>query len=376
MGGNAMPGITLRMTGRLLVGFAAIVAILAIAVGYTVFMVTGVGSTVDRMVTLRTPVAIQSTQLVGNLYSTLATLRGYLLTGNPQGKLDRAAMWKEMDATTADFDRMADRFTDSENKRRWNETKTLMREFRAAQDKAEAVAFTPDAYPATKLLVAEAAPRADAMFSEVTRMINEEEGLEATPERKRLLKTMADIRGNFAAAMAQLRMYLMSGDKAERERFAKPWDAFNKAFAALTAQTELLTASQATAFANFTKARAELSPLPEQMIAIRESAQWNMPVHVLVSEAAPRALKILDLLDGPKQADGTRSGGIKTSQQELLTRESREVRDGISFLAMVEWILLVTGLAAAGVIVFLTARSTVRPIRVLTGGMLQLADGK
>src|SRR5437868_14140577 len=119
MGGNAMPGIRLRMTGRLLVGFAAIVAILAVAVGYTVFMVGGIGTTVDRMVTLRTPVAIQSTQLVGNLYSTLATLRGYLLTGNPQGKADRAAMWKEMDATTADFDKMAQRFTNPENQRKW-----------------------------------------------------------------------------------------------------------------------------------------------------------------------------------------------------------------------------------------------------------------
>jgi methyl-accepting chemotaxis protein len=371
-----MLGINLRMTGRLLVGFGAIVAILAAAVGYTVFMVSGVGSTVDRMVTLRTPVAIQSTQLVGNLYSTLATLRGYLLTGNPQGKADRAAMWKEMDATATDFDRMADRFTNPENKRRWSETRTLMGEFRAAQDKAEAIAFTPDAYPATKLLVTEAAPRAETMFSEITKMINEEEGLEATPERKRLLKMMADVRGNFAAATAQLRMYLLSGDKADRERFAKPWDTYNKAVDALTAQRQLLTASQGAAFATFTKLRAEFAPLPDRMIAVRDTPQWNMPVHILVTEAAPRALKILDLLDGPKQADGTRSGGIKTNQQEVLAQESRDVRNDISFLTMVEWILLVVGLAAAAVIVFLTARSTVRPIRALTGGMLQLADGK
>src|SRR5215471_12361745 len=111
-----MFGIHLRMTGRLLVGFAAVVAILAIAVVTTVYMVGGISTTVERMVTLRTPVAIQSTQLVGNLYSTLATLRGYLLTGNPQGKADRAAMWKEMDATAVDFDKMAAQFTNPENR--------------------------------------------------------------------------------------------------------------------------------------------------------------------------------------------------------------------------------------------------------------------
>src|SRR4051812_29116612 len=189
--GESMPGITLRMTGRLLVGFAAIVAILAAAVGYTVFMVNGVSVTVDKMVTLRTPVAISSTQLVGNLYSTLATLRGYLLTGNPQGKLDRAGMWKEMDATVAEFDKKAELFTNPENKQKWAAAKALVGEFRAAQDKAEAVAFTPEAYPATKLLVTEAVPKVQTMFSEITKMIDEEEGLEATSERKRLLKAMA-----------------------------------------------------------------------------------------------------------------------------------------------------------------------------------------
>jgi methyl-accepting chemotaxis protein len=370
-----MFGIKLRMTGRLLVGFAAVVAILAVAVVATVYMVGGISTTVDRMVTLRTPVAIQSTQLVGNLYSTLATLRGYLLTGNPQGKADRAAMWKEMDATAADFDKMAQHFTNPENRRKWADTKALMGEFRAAQDKAEGLAFTPDAFPATKLLVTEAAPRVESMFSEITKMINEEEGLEATAERKRLLKAMADVRGNLAAAVAQLRMYLLSGDKADRDRFAKPWDTFNKAFVALGAQKQLLSPAQKTSFDTFTKAKAEMAPLPEKMFAVREAAQWNMPVHVLVTEAAPRALKILDLLDGPKQVDGTRSGGIKTNQQLMLAQESHDVTKEISFLSLLEWILLVAGLAAAGVIVWLTARSTVKPIRALTGGMLQLADG-
>jgi methyl-accepting chemotaxis protein len=82
----------LRIRGRLISGFAAICAILAISVGYTAFAVGGVSAIINRMVNLRTPVALASTELVGNLYSTLATLRGYLLTGNPQTKLDRLAV--------------------------------------------------------------------------------------------------------------------------------------------------------------------------------------------------------------------------------------------------------------------------------------------
>src|SRR5438876_7772860 len=130
-----------RIRGRLISGFVAVSAIAALSVGYTVFAVGGISSTVDRMINLRTPVALASTELVGNLYSTLATLRGYLLTGNPQGKLDRRAMWKEMDTNVAAFDDKATQFTNPENKRKWAEAKVLLAEFRDAQAKAEAIAF-------------------------------------------------------------------------------------------------------------------------------------------------------------------------------------------------------------------------------------------
>jgi methyl-accepting chemotaxis protein len=364
-----------RIRGRLFAGFAAVCAVLAAAVGYTVCTVGGVSQTVERMVTLRTPVALDSTEMVGNLYSTLATLRGYLLTGNPQGKADRAAMWKELDATTAKVDAMVTRFTNSENRSKWAEAKALLVEFRAAQNKAEAIAFTPDAYPANKLLDTEAAPRVQIMFSELTKMINEEAGLEPTAERKLLLKSMADARGNLMAGAAQIRMFLLTGDKADKEKYAGPRANFDHAIAAVNAQKTLLSAAQKTSFDVITKAQAEFAPLPDKLFAIRESAEWNMPVHILATEAAPRALKLLDLLDGPKGADGTRSGGVKTNQTMMLSQEANEVQGGMSFLAMVQWVLLAGGLAAGAAIAFITARAIATPIRGMTSSMDILAKG-
>jgi methyl-accepting chemotaxis protein len=125
----------LKIGARLYAGFAAVCLILALAVGYTISVVGSTAQMVDRMVGLRTPVALTSTELVSNLYSTLATLRGYLLAGNPQGKADRAAMWKELDANEAAFDKMAERFTNPENKRMWADAKALIREFRADRTK-------------------------------------------------------------------------------------------------------------------------------------------------------------------------------------------------------------------------------------------------
>src|SRR3974390_1256842 len=115
---------------RLLAGFALICLLLAATVGYTVYAMSDISWRVKRVVDLRAPVAITSTQLVGNLYATLSTLRGYLLTGDAQGKQARAAMWTELDQTAITFDRMAENLNSSDNKGIWSEAKTLIAEFR------------------------------------------------------------------------------------------------------------------------------------------------------------------------------------------------------------------------------------------------------
>ncbi|MDX2205354.1 MAG: methyl-accepting chemotaxis protein [Hyphomicrobiaceae bacterium] len=356
-------------------GFGGICALLAITVVFGVVVVGQIGQTVDRMVTLRTPVAIASTQMVGNIYSTLATLRGYLLTGNPQGKLDRAAMWTELERTIAEFDAMADRFTNPENKRMWTEVKAIFADFRKAQDTAEAIAFTPDAYPATKLLTTEAAPRAELIMREITKMITEEQSLEASADRKKLLGAMADLRGNFAAGIGQLRLFMLTGNAEEKAKFSAPWANFQDAVRRLTSQQGLLSQTQTASWQVIAKALEQFLPLPDRIFSLRESPQWNMPVYILSTEAIPRAVKILDLLDGQKGSDGTRSGGLKTNQQMMLREESQLVRDEISRLMRMEWVLLIAGLVGAAGIGFVTSRAIAKPVRGMTAAMKRLAAG-
>ena len=69
---------------------------------------------------------------------------------------------------------------------------------------------------------------------------------------------MADTRGNFAAATAQLRPYLLSGANSDKDKFVRPWELFEKGFAAVSAQKGLLTAGQLASFDKITKARADL----------------------------------------------------------------------------------------------------------------------
>ena len=73
----------LGIRGRLVAGFAAVCGIIAAAVGYTVFAVGGISTTVDRMVNLRTPVALESTEMVGQSLFYAGDLARLPVDGQP-----------------------------------------------------------------------------------------------------------------------------------------------------------------------------------------------------------------------------------------------------------------------------------------------------
>jgi methyl-accepting chemotaxis protein len=365
----------LRISGRLWVGFGALCVVLAAAVGFTVFTIGTILDDSKRIVELRAPVSNFSADLTAEVNGSLAILRGYLLTGKQALKAERAGTWQTIDKLSTAMDTLAANFTEAENRERWSAVHELLPQLRAAQDKAEAVAYTPDAFPATKILSEQAAPRAKALAAAITKMIDDEATQEATPERKALLKSMADVRGNFGLSLAGIRAFLLSGDPQFQEEFTARWEIVQKALAAVAAKSALLSPVQQAAFAEFNKTIAEFAPLPQQMFDIRQSDGWNVPVKILATEAAPVAAKILDHLDGAVQADGTRAGGLIDSQRQLMTADTEDLNGSLNLLSVVEWVLLAGGLILGGVIAFFTARSIVPGVRQITDAMSRLAKG-
>ncbi len=361
--------------GRMFAGIGGLCGILAVAVGITTWQVGRMSTRVDRIVELRMPVALASTELTGNLYATLASLRGYLLSGDPQFKASRTAMWLELDRTRERFDALAGNFTDPSNREDWDRFKVLLKDFRSAQDRAEAIAFTRDAYPATTLLITDAMPRAQEVGSALTRMINAELDQPASAERRQIMKDMADTRGAFAMSTANLRAFLLNGDADMKRLFVDRITEANRAAAAVTKSASLLTEQQQAEWRTVTRLLAEFGPITDRIVQIRESAQWNMPVHLLLTEAAPLAGQMLDILDGPRAADGTRSGGMKNRQQAMLTEDTTAVRAGMAFLDVLELALLIVGVSLAALILVVMNRGLVTPIVSMTNAMRKLASG-
>jgi methyl-accepting chemotaxis protein len=365
----------LNIRGRLILGFSVLCILLAGVVGTTILKVRTVNDATDRTVNLRVPTAMTANDLVSGVYASLASLRGWLITGNDAFKTERAGLWKAIQEKGREMDRLSTAWTVEQNRADWKQAKPLLDELRNAQDRAEAIAHTLDEQPAAKILATEAAPLAKLMLQKATAIINEEGTIPSTDARKSLLIGFADLRGSMAMAIGDIRAYLLTADPAFKKEYEELWTLNEKKFDALSKRRSEMTPDQQAAFDSLVEARAKFSPLPQRMFEIRSSDRWNMAQWFLTNEAAPRANKLLDIFAGPKNGDGSRSGGMVSRQQDSLKADGAMVLGETNFLMTLLWVLMGFGVGVAVTVVYLTNRSIVPPIIKMVGAMGQLAGG-
>jgi methyl-accepting chemotaxis protein len=365
----------MNIRGRLVLGFSVLCVLLAGVVGTTIIKVRTVSESTDRTVNLRVPTAMTASDLVAGIYASLASLRGWLITGNEAFKVERAGLWKSIQEQGSEMDRLSGRWTVEQNKVNWKQAKPLLDELRNAQDKAEAIAHTIDEQPAAKILATEAAPLAKLMLQKATSIIDEEGSIASTDARKSLLIGFADMRGSMAMAIGAIRAYLLTADQAFKTEFEQLWALNQKKFEALAKRRSEMTGDQQSAFDSLVEARAKFSPLPQKMFDIRASDRWNMAQWFLTNEAAPRANKLLDIFAGAKGPAGSRSGGMVSRQQDDLKADGAAVLAETNFLTTLLWVLMGVGIGVAASVVYLTNRSIVPPILKMVGAMGQLAGG-
>jgi methyl-accepting chemotaxis protein len=370
-----MAFVHLNIRGRLVLGFGVLCILLAAVVGTTIVKVRTVNESTDRTVNLRVPTAMTASDMVAGVYASLASLRGWLITGNEVFKTERAVLWKDLQARGSDMDRLSGQWTVEQNKVDWQQAKPLLDALRNAQDKAEAIAHTVDEQPATKILATEAAPLAKLMLENATSIINQEKNIASTDARKSLLIGFADLRGSLAMAIGALRGYLLTAEPTFKKEYEELWALNQKKFELLEERRSEMTRDQQSAFDALVAARAKFAPLPQKMFDIRASDRWNMAQWFLTNEAAPRANELLDIFAGAKTAAGSRAGGMVSRQQEDLRKDGARVLAETGFLVTLLWVLMGVGIGVAATVVYLTNRSIVPPILKMVGAMGQLAGG-
>lgn len=363
---------------RLIFGLAGLLAIFGVSLFVTLLKVGSIQENYDRIVDLRTPTTQASSAMTRHIYSSLATLRGWVLTGDRRYIDDRSKVWDDIAATKQTLDDLSKNWTNPDNIKKWSRFKQILENFSIQQNRVEETVGTAEEFPATTILLNEAIPHATIMSDNISKMIDLEVAHHDTlqGDRFQLLSILAGVRGSLGLMLADIRAYILTGQEEFKEAYNLQRVQNDLYFEQLSNSIALLSPEQKQAFAVFQKNRQEFMSFPSQMFEIRASDQWNMPTYLLINEAAPLALQLTGLLEGNSLSNGNVEEGLVENQQKLLDQDLLNNIQLIDDLDSIQWTLLFVSLFLGASAAILLERSISVPITKMTAAMKSLAEDK
>jgi methyl-accepting chemotaxis protein len=346
----------LTVRNKLFIGFGMVLAIMFIVSVNTYYQLGQNAAIQDRVINLRQPTVEAGMQLTNGINLSLAGLRGYMILGAEPAKAtifkaERVRGWEEIDSALAQFRKFSKGWTVSANVQNLHNMEALVEEFRTAQQEIENISHTDANIPAVHMLITEAAPRASKVLTAITALIDEESTLPATPERKKLLKLMADSRGSFAIGLASIRAYLLSGDNQFKEAFEAKWQVNQTRAVEIETMAALLSPTQHKAWQQYQAIRQEFAPLPPKMFELRASAEWNLANYWLGSKAAPKARAIMDILKE-----------MRASQNKLSAEDTALLAEKSSMMKIIIVVASLLALLVGAIIATMISRMITIPL--------------
>ncbi|NRA52588.1 MAG: methyl-accepting chemotaxis protein [Gammaproteobacteria bacterium] len=293
---------TKSIRGKLAIAFGTIFLVLIIGSATNYYYLSQAEQVQNRVLNLRVKTVNAGKDINNGINYSLAALRGYMILGADPVKSailkkQRNDAWVTIDKSIETFDQVSSNWTVPKNIEILTSLKQELSAFKLAQEQVENIAQTPENIPSYQLLLSDAAPRAGKILAALTNIINTESSLAATVERKTLLKLLADSRGSFAIALANIRAYLLSGDAQFKKKFNDKWQLNQQRLTTINnSYQHLFSQSQRQHWDDYQSVRTEFSNLPKKMFDLRAADDWNKANYLLGTTAAPRAKAALSYL--------------------------------------------------------------------------------
>ncbi|MBC8287159.1 MAG: HAMP domain-containing protein [Nitrospinae bacterium] len=346
-------------------GFGVITLILMGVVLLTIQQVRSMEIITKRVVELRTPTAHASLMMLNGINHSLASLRGWILIGDPKFQTERSIAWEEqINPSLQLMHELAPNWTDPENKTRLKSIEEEINNFKAVQQKIEDIARTPENSPAQKILFAQAEPLEKSIVAIVSKMIQQEIQDNSTTKNKRMVEILANIETTTSLALERADEYLLSGKQEFKKESLENWKKNVAYIHVLKKNENKLNKEQVKSFESLQGKLNMFGPLLEEIIRIRSGEEWNLANHWVEIDAAPAAFQIKELLND-----------MTSVQEELLENDVKEISRKTHFLIVLLVALFFSAALISGVLGANITRSITEPILDICKLADELAHG-
>ena len=333
-------------------GYGVITFILMGVVLATIQQVKTMETITKRVIELRTPTAHASLMMLNGINHSLASLRGWIILGDPKFQTERALAWAEqINPSLKQMHRLAADWTDMENIIRLKSVEKEIDAFKATQQKIEDIARTPENSPAQKILFDKAEPLEKDIVTIVSKMIKLEMKNKITSKNKQLIGILANIETTTSLSLERADEFLLSGKAEFKKESQENWKKNVEHMMTLQENKKTLNREQSKNFEKLQRGLNQFGPLLEDIIRIRSGEEWNIANYWVKTQATLVAFRIKELLND-----------MSANQEKLLENDVDEISSRTHFLIVLLVGLFFAAALISGVLSASITRSISEPI--------------
>jgi methyl-accepting chemotaxis protein len=333
-------------------GYGVITFILMGVVLATIQQVKTMETITKRVIELRTPTAHASLMMLNGINHSLASLRGWIILGDPKFQTERALAWAEqINPSLKQMHRLAADWTDMENIIRLKSVEKEIDAFKATQQKIEDIARTRENSPAQKILFDKAEPLEKDIVTIVSKMIKLEMKNKITSKNKQLIGILANIETTTSLSLERADEFLLSGKAEFKKESQENWKKNVEHMMTLQENKKTLNSEQSKNFEKLQRGLNQFGPLLEDIIRIRSGEEWNIANYWVKTQATLVAFRIKELLND-----------MSANQEKLLENDVDEISSRTHFLIVLLVGLFFAAALISGVLAASITRSISEPI--------------
>ncbi|WP_045489823.1 HAMP domain-containing methyl-accepting chemotaxis protein [Vibrio harveyi] len=311
----------LTISGKLQLSFVLLAVLFMASAVFTYRNVTTVEQYASSLLKSDLPTVDTSRGIQQSVQASLSSIRAYMLLGGDEEASARLSgdvrnIMASTDESLPTLQALISEQDFQAIQSQWDAVK-------ASLNKLIELSHSDENLPAHNLFINEAAPIAEVALDQLQSLINEESGNPFGGDRKRLFKVYADSYTSLANALSALRDFLLYGQQDHLDKYHDLIKYHNQSVAEIDSKLDRLTDNDQSLWSLFKEMQQLYFPLAEQVIALRQSPEWNESNLLMANELLPAADALdqsLETIVLAQQSRADQSGkGINQSIKNVLT---------------------------------------------------------